>query len=96
MLDEFYSFVQQRRDVLADQQLNNNAQYRGHLRNSSAFWNTISDIAKKLHFSPCSEASCERIICTQRVVSTVKRMSCNKDLHDVRLTVIQGFNILDD
>lgn len=50
----------------------------------------------RLHCSPCSEASCERTISTQRVVLTAKRMSSNKDLLDARLTVIRGFNILDE
>ena len=55
-------------------------------------WNTIAEIAVRLFCSPCSEASCERTISTQRLVLTARRMSSKKELFDARLTLLLGLN----
>lgn len=50
----------------------------------------IADLAMKLHSSPCSEASCERTISTQKLILNLRRHNSSKDLLDARLQLMRS------
>ena len=50
----------------------------------------IADIALKLHSCPCSEASCERTISTQKLILSLRRQRSNRDLLDARLRLMRA------
>ena len=88
----FNSFIKEPDDMFDDQTLENGDYYWEHIRDLGPIWNTLAEIAMRLHCSPCSEASCERTISLQRIVLTARRMSSKKDLLDARLTLLRGLN----
>ena len=65
-----------------------------NVKGKDAAWKVICEIAMRLHATPCSEASCERTISTQRIVLTARRMSSKKQLLDARLTLLRGLNMI--
>ena len=50
----------------------------------------IADIAMKLHSSPCSEASCERTISTQKLILNLRRQRSSQDLLTARLRLMRA------
>ena len=50
----------------------------------------IAEIALKLHSSPCSEASCERTISTQKFILNLRRQNSSRDLLDARLKLMRA------
>lgn len=92
VLSRFNTFIRARNDVLKMQGLENGDYYWEHIQKVDIVWSTLSEIAMRLHCSPCSEASCERTISMQRIVLTARRMCSKKDLLDARLTLIRGLN----
>ena len=50
----------------------------------------IAEIAMKLHSSPCSEASCERTISTQKLILNLRRQRSSADLLDARLKLMRA------
>ena len=50
----------------------------------------IAEIAMKLHSSPCSEASCERTISTQKLILNLQRQRSSRDLLDARLKLMRS------
>lgn len=96
VLTKFNTFIRARNDVLKMQSLENGDYYWEHVQNVDIVWSTLSEIAMRLHCSPCSEASCERTISMQRIVLTARRMCSKKDLLDARLTLIRGLNKEDE
>ena len=93
VMEEFNSFVQNNEDVYADQTLSNGDYFWENIKFKNPIWDTISEIAMRLHCSPCSEASCERTISSQRLVLTARRMNSKKQLLDARLTLLRGLNV---
>ena len=89
---EFNSFVENAKDPYKEQCLKNGDYFWQHIRGINPIWDTLGEIAMRLHCSPCSEASCERTISMQRIVLTARRMSSKKDLLDARLTLLRGIN----
>ena len=61
-----------------------------NIKRKDPLWNTLSEIAMRLHCSPCSEATCERTISSQRLILTARRMNSKKQLLDARLTLVRG------
>ena len=64
VIDTFNSFISNKNDVFKDQDLDNGDYFWQHIRQTSPIWDTLGEIACRLHCSPCSEASCERTIST--------------------------------
>ena len=64
-----------------------------NIKRKDPLWNTLSEIAMHLHCSPCSEATCERTISSQRLILTARRMNSKKQLLDARLTLLRGLNV---
>ena len=64
-----------------------------NIKRKDPLWNTLSEIAMRLHCSPCSEATCERTISSQRLILTARRMNSKKQLLDARLTLLRGLNV---
>lgn len=91
-MNAFNSFVSDK-DKFKDQVLENGDYMWEHIKDLNPIWNTIAEIAARLHCSPCSEASCERTISTQRLVLTARRMSSKKELLDARLILMRGLNL---
>ena len=50
----------------------------------------IAIIAMKLHSAPCSEASCERTISSQKLILNARRRNSEKDLLNARLTLMRA------
>ena len=50
----------------------------------------IAEIAMKLHSSPCSEASCERTISTQKLILNLRRRNSANDLLEARLHLMRS------
>lgn len=97
VLNAFNSFVHKPYDIYSKQIIEEGDYLWEQIRDDGPLWNVISEIAMRLHCSPCSEASCERTISTQRLVLTARRMSSKKELLDARLTVLRGVqNIQND
>ena len=92
VMNAFNSFVSDK-DKFKDQVLENGDYMWEHIKDLNPIWNTIAEIAARLHCSPCSEASCERTISTQRLVLTARRMSSKKELLDARLILMRGLNL---
>ena len=96
-MNAFNSYIKSSDDPFKDQRLENGDYYWEHIKGSSnPIWETIAEIAMRLHCASCSEASCERTISLQRLVLTARRMSSKKDLLDARLTLLRGLNNDDD
>ena len=53
-------------------------------------WKYICDVGLRLRACPCSEASCERTISTQRLLYTTQRLRSNESTIDARLKIIKG------
>ena len=47
-------------------------------------------VALKLHATPCSEASCERTISTQKLILNMRRRNSSQDLLDARLKLMRA------
>lgn len=92
VIDTFNSFISDKNDIFKGQKLENGDYFWQHIRQISPIWDTLGEIACRLHCSPCSEASCERTISMQRLVLTARRMSSKKELLDARLTLLRGLN----
>ena len=92
VIDTFNSFIMNKNDIFKDQTLENGDYFWQHIRQINPIWDTLGEIACRLHCSPCSEASCERTISMQRLVLTARRMSSKKELLDARLTLLRGLN----
>lgn len=92
VIDAFNSFISDKNDIFKDQKLENGDYFWQHIRQINPIWDTLGEIACRLHCSPCSEASCERTISMQRLVLTARRMSSKKELLDARLTLLRGLN----
>ena len=90
VLSAFNSFVHKPYDIYSKQTTEEGDYLWEQIIDDGPLWNAIGEIAMRLHCSPCSEASCERTISTQRLVLTARRMSSKKDLLDARLTVLRG------
>ena len=82
VIDTFNSFISDKNDIFKGQKLENGDYFWQHIRQISPIWDTLGEIACRLHCSPCSEASCERTISMQRLVLTARRMSSKKELLD--------------
>jgi hypothetical protein len=61
------------------------------MRSEIPNWTVIADIALRLLACPCSEASCERTISTQRLILASRRMKSTKRLLEARLTLMRAF-----
>ena len=92
-MEEFNSFVRNNEDIYSDQILSCGDYFWENIKFKNPIWNIISEIAMRLHCSPCSEASCERTISSQRLVLTARRMNSKKQLLDARLTLLRGLNV---
>lgn len=79
VIDAFNSFISDKNDIFKDQKLENGDYFWQHIRQINPIWDTLGEIACRLHCSPCSEASCERTISMQRLVLTARRMSSKKN-----------------
>ena len=90
VLSAFNSFVHKPYDIYSKQTTEEGDYLWEQIIDDGPLWNAIGEIAMRLHCSPCSEASCERTISTQRLVLTARRMSSKKELLDARLTILQG------
>ena len=90
VINAFNSFVSSKKDKFKNQILENGDYMWEHIKDLNPLWNTLAEIAVRLHCSTCSEASCERTISTQRLVLTARRMSSKKELLDARLTLLRG------
>ena len=93
VMEEFNSFVRNNEDIYSDQTLSCGDYFWENIKFKNPIWSTISEIAMRLHCSPCSEASCERTISSQRLVLTARRMNSKKQLLDARLTLLRGLNV---
>ena len=93
VMEEFNSFVRNNEDIYSDQILSCGDYFWENIKFKNPIWNIISEIAMRLHCSPCSEASCERTISSQRLVLTARRMNSKKQLLDARLTLLRGLNV---
>ena len=74
-IQKFNSFISQPIDMFEDQEMMNGDYFWPNIKGTDAAWKVICEIAMRLHATPCSEASCERTISTQRIVLTARRMS---------------------
>jgi hypothetical protein len=61
----------------------------GLMRTEAPIWRDLSEIALRLLASPCSEASCERTISTQRLILASRRLKSTKRLLEARLTLMR-------
>ena len=91
-LERFNSFVCNAEDIFSNQILENGDYFWANIQTIDPIWRVIGEIALRLHASPCSEASCERTLSTQRIVLTARRMSSKKQLLDARLILLRGLN----
>ena len=80
-------------DELEMQTLESGDYFWENIKRKDPLWNTLSEIAMRLHCSPCSEATCERTISSQRLILTARRMDSKKQLLDASLTLLRGLNV---
>ena len=90
VIKKFNTFVQNPIDELEMQTLESGDYFWENIKRKDPLWNTLSEIAMRLHCSPCSEATCERTISSQRLILTARRMNSKKQLLDARLTLLRG------
>ena len=93
VIQKFNTFVQNPIDDLSSQTLESGDYFWENIKYKDPIWNTLSEIAMRLHCSPCSEATCERTISSQRLILTARRMNSKKQLLDARLTLLRGLNV---
>ena len=88
----FNDYIRSRKDPFPDQHLSCGDYIWDEIQERDIIWRYLGEVALRLHCSPCSEASCERTISTQRLLYTARRISSKKQLIDARLKIMRGLD----